>query len=182
MRRYVLLCAVVAALPAFASEAAEWGPAVNGLRISISIVPAEGRAGDIQLALQNTGSEEFAVRIGSTKRIDGTGCKVFGPVKVFFKNGEGAVRVVRLSSTAGSGPAPRACTVVLHPGGERSFREPLSIFSNIPAYGFPDLSQRGELWVEFEPRADSVGAGCGGPPCWLGKVVSNTLVLPQALK
>jgi hypothetical protein len=178
------LAILIAAIPGLAAETVEWGQPVNGLRISVSIVPREGRAGDIRFALQNTGDKDLAVRIGYTKRVDGTNCKVFGFLKLFFKDGEGVVSTVHFLVGASSGPAPKPCTVVLGSGEDRSFREPTSSFlvdSDRHHRVLADIPpQRGELWVEFEPgtERDQAKAGCGRVPCWLGKVVSNTLALP----
>jgi hypothetical protein len=175
---HVLVFSMFSVIPSFAADVRNWGQPVSGLRMSASIVGLEGGAGNIQLALQNTGDKDLAVRIGY-RRGDSSNCQVFSYVRFFFKDGEGTIRTVRHVAGAGSGPASQPCTVDLHPGEERAFREPVSRFIIDPAQRLPDiLAQRGEFWIDYEPRADSVKAGSGGVPCWLGKVVSNTLVLP----
>ena len=168
------MVSMFSAVPSLAADAVEWGQAVNGLRISISIVPVEGGSGDIQLAFQNTGDKNLAVGISYW-----VNCQAFQYAKVFFKDSGGEVRTVRRSGGMVGGKG--YCAVSLPPGEERSFRQPERIFLFNPgvAHSLANLSQPGELWVEYEPPAASVKDACGGSvPCWLGKVVSNTLVFP----
>lgn len=169
---YLLTVSMFSAVPSLAADAVEWGQAVNGLRISISIVPVEGGPGDLQLAFQNIGDKDLPVGISYW-----VNCQAFQYAKVFFKDSEGEVRTVR--RTGGGVGGRRNCAVLIPPGAERSFRQPERIFVfNTPTHSLATLSQPGELWVEYEPPAASVKDACGTVPCWLGKVVSNTLMLP----
>lgn len=164
-------------VPSFATDTEEWGGPANGLRMSVSIVSVEGGVEDVRLVLQNTGDKDLAVLTGF--RV-GSNCEIFPYFGLLLKDRQGAVQAVRREMGVGSGGF-KPCTVVHHPGEDRSFREPESHFVVAPDthHQLPAvLAQGGEFWVEFEPRAESVKAGCGGIPCWLGKIVSNTLVLP----
>jgi len=161
--RCMICIAMFFAVHSYAADAAEWGQAVNGLRMSISIVPAEGGPGYIKLVLQNAGNKDLSV--GPFHTVGGV-CDVFDFVNVFWKDSGGAVSVVRRTR----GGSSRPCSVPLFSGEERSFVKPIS---------FEALPQRGEFWAEYEPRADEAKAGCGAVPCWAGKIVSNTLVIPH---
>jgi hypothetical protein len=157
--------AMLASVHSYAADAAEWGQAVNGLRMSISIVPVEGGPANLLLVLQNTGDKDLTV---GPLHFFGGHCDVFDYVNLFWKGG-GVVWPVR--PQRGGSVTFRPCTVALHPGEEFSFRENQRVFAA--------LAQAGEFWIEYEPRADATKAGCRAVPCWAGKVVSNTLVIPQ---
>jgi hypothetical protein len=153
------------AVHSYAADAAEWGQTVNGLRMSISIEPVEGGPANLLLVLQNTGDKDLSV--GPFHEVGGV-CDVFDYVKMFWKGG-GVVWPVH--PQRGGSVTFRPCRVALHPGEECSFRAHERVFAA--------LAQAGEFWAEYEPRTDAAKAGCGAVPCWAGKIVSNTLVIPH---
>ena len=194
--RLILIFVIWLAGPRVLADEVNWGNSVNGLRLSIAIVPVEGQQGNVQVLFQNIGREDLPLRIGVTVRPGDPirtssgelsyateyGCRVFGSLRFFVRDANERVLPANLVARAGSVPYREPCTITLPPGESRNFQESLSSFRITKPSGITTrIFGPGKLWAEFESGtvSDKAETRCGGErSCWVGKIASNAAVIP----
>jgi len=159
----------------FAADA-EWGEAVNGLSVSLSIVAAEAGKHSapvaVQFSIRNSGRGDANVPIGLLMNAR----KVPGAFSLVSRDSDGVLRAVAYTGINGFSGTIYAWTEKLHPMETFTLREPVSSYARLAAV----LSGQGELWAEFRPQRgpNSTKDDCPGF-CWAGTAFSNILKMPQ---
>ena len=173
---------LITALPAVAADGLQWGPTVNGLRISVALSNDATKDGEIRVTLQNLGDKDILIPLGV---IVGNPHLIL--LKVFLKTSDGESQRVIYTGIGGIGGAVEPLTMGLRAG------EAYTMSMRLGLYYVLDRSEklatfikhRCQLWVELEVKENQ----CPNPttldslrrtlPCWYGKVVSNVLQLPK---
>jgi len=154
----------------------EWGEAVNGLSVSLSIVPAEtGKhpaEAAVQFSIRNSGRGDASVPIGLLMNAR----KVPGSFSLVSRDSDGVLRAVVYTGINGFEGTIHAWTGKLHPMETFTFREPVISYGRLATV----LLEHGELWAEFRPQRgpDPTRDDCPGF-CWAGTAFSNILKMPQ---
>jgi hypothetical protein len=176
-----MLAVLISALPAFAADAVEWGPADNGLRISASLSKPKSR--ELRVSMENLGTKDILLPLG---------VKVGSPhlilFNLFVKTADGENPKIIYTGLGVIAGAVEPLTMGLRAG------ETYTVSLATDRYYIPDLSEtlatlieraRCQLWVEMDVKANQ----CPNPttldplrrtlPCWHGRVASNVLQLPR---
>jgi hypothetical protein len=173
------LAILISPIPGFAAETVEWGQPVNGLRLSISIPPADASANrEIQVTFEDVGDQNLLVPIGAA--VGNTHSMLF---KIYVTTADGKTHRILQGGLPGVAGSMQPWNISLRPQESYTVRMPIS------SYFVLDGSEKletlilrpSQLWLELDQQS----AECMVPrklapvPCWQGKVASNTLRLPN---
>jgi hypothetical protein len=182
-RCFVAAVAVlITALPAVAADPVNWGPTVDGVRMSVALSNDATKDGEIRVTLQNLADRDILIPLGV---IVGNPHLIF--LKVFLKTSDGeSPRVIYTGIGVISG-AVEPLTIGLRAGEAYTMSMPVGLHyvldrsEKLATF----IKHRCQLWVELDvkenqcPNTTTLDPLRRKLPCWYGKVVSNVLQLPK---
>jgi hypothetical protein len=173
---------LIAALPAVAADAVQWGSTVNGLKMSVALSIDSTKNGEIRVTLQNLGDKDILIPLGMI-----VGKPHPTLLKTTLKTPDGNIpRIIYTGIGFVSGYA-EAMTIGLRAGEAYTVSTPLDLYYVLDTSEklVTFIGRRCQLWVELNVKENQ----CPNPttldplrrtlPCWYGNVVSNVLQLPK---